>query len=306
MVGSDRYRSAAGLCWWLAGYLATWHVLLALSGTWSCDCGYGAGGLEGSCLALIYEVQGKHHETEWKVWLALDLRFCPRLSDYASFCYNEHTMRNDIPESSKEGEADMLPESHSMREQILAAAVTLFADYGYHAATMRKIAELAGIQAASIYHHYPNKQTLLVEIMANSMKRLNSGLEEILQAVKDPIERLEHSVAYHIDLHTRNKREFFIIDTEMRALEGQNRGYILELRDRCEAIFQEILTDGMQRHVFRPTDVKVASYAIISMCTALATWFHPGGRLTVQQVTSIYLQTITHGLLETPLQEADG
>ncbi|MBO0779939.1 MAG: TetR family transcriptional regulator [Ktedonobacteraceae bacterium] len=191
----------------------------------------------------------------------------------------------------------MLPQSESMRGRILAAAVKLFAEYGYHAAPMRDIAMLAGIQAASIYHHYPNKQALLVEIMETSMRRLNEGLERILREFDDPMQRLQEAVAYHIDLHTRNKQEFFIIDTEMRALEGENRAYILSLRDRCESLFQEILSDGMERKIFRHTDVKVASYAIISMCTALATWFRPGGRLTVQQVTAIYLQTITHGLL---------
>lgn len=191
----------------------------------------------------------------------------------------------------------MLPESHSMRDSIRAAAVKLFAEYGYHAAPMRDIATLAGIQAASIYHHYPNKQALLVEIMETYMKRLNNGLEDILKRFDDPVQCLQEAVAYHIDLHTSHKPEFFIIDTEVRALEGENRAYILSLRDRCEALFQQILEEGMKRKIFRPTDVKVTSYAIISMCTALATWFHPGGRLTVQQVTSIYLQTITHGLL---------
>ena len=59
----------------------------------------------------------------------------------------------------------MLPDNRSVRDKILAAAVQLFAEYGYHAATMRDIAQIAGIQAASIYYHYPSKQTLLVEIM---------------------------------------------------------------------------------------------------------------------------------------------
>ena len=34
----------------------------------------------------------------------------------------------------------MIPESRSVRDKILAAAVQLFAKYGYHAATMRDIA----------------------------------------------------------------------------------------------------------------------------------------------------------------------
>ena len=41
----------------------------------------------------------------------------------------------------------MRPDGRSMRECILAAAVQLFAEYGYHAAPLRDIARIAGIQA---------------------------------------------------------------------------------------------------------------------------------------------------------------
>lgn len=192
-------------------------------------------------------------------------------------------------------------EGRPMRESILAAAIQLFAEYGYHAAPLRDIARVAGIQAASIYHHYPNKQSLLVEIMETYMQRLNSSLERILHDCNDPLRRLQEAIANHIRLHTTYKAEFFIIDTEIRALEAENRPYILSLRDKYEALLQEILQDGMERRVFQQCDVKVASYAIIAMCTEVAGWFRPGGRLTVQQVISIYSQLITHGLL--PIQE---
>jgi len=191
----------------------------------------------------------------------------------------------------------MRPEGRSMRESILVAAVQLFAEYGYHAAPLRDIARVAGIQAASIYHHYPNKQSLLVEIMQVHMQRLNTRLEYVLQEYQDPLRRLQEAIASHIRLHTTYKAEFFIIDTEIRALESENRVTILALRDTYEALIQEILNDGMKRGTFRQSDSKVASYAIIAMCTQVATWFRPDGRLTTQQVIMLYRQIITQGLL---------
>ena len=194
----------------------------------------------------------------------------------------------------------MRPDGRSMRECILAAAVQLFAEYGYHAAPLRDIARIAGIQAASIYHHYPNKQALLVEIMETYMQRLNKSLEHILRAHSDPFQRLNEAIANHIRLHTTYKDEFFIVDTEIRALESDNRAYILSLRDTYEALLQDLLHDGMKRGVFRQCDVKVASYAMIAMCTEVATWFRPEGRLSVQQVITMYRQLIAEGLLFSP------
>lgn len=191
----------------------------------------------------------------------------------------------------------MRQEGRSVRENILAAAVQLFAEYGYHAAPLRDIARITGIQAASIYYHYANKEALLVEIMETHMRQLNAGLERILHEQRDPLIRLYQAITNHIRLHTTYKSEFFIIDTEIRSLEGDNRRYILAMRDHYESLLQDLLRDGMEQGVFRISDVKVSSYAIIAMCTEVSTWFRPNGRLTVQEVIDMYSQMITQGLL---------
>ena len=191
----------------------------------------------------------------------------------------------------------MLPDNRSVRDKILAAAVQLFAEYGYHAATMRDIAQIAGIQAASIYYHYPGKQALLVEIMESHMRQLNANLERIISKPHTFQQCLYEAISNHILLHTTYKSEFFIIDTEIRALEGDNRGKILAMRDYYEDLIQGLLHEGMEQGVLCQTDVKISSYAIIAMCTEVAQWFRPSGRLNVQQVIEIYFQMITKGLL---------
>ena len=197
----------------------------------------------------------------------------------------------------KKVEEHTRPEGQTVKNAILAAAIQLFSEYGYHAAPLRDIARLAGIQAASIYYHYANKEALLVEIMETYMRLLNTNLERIVQEQHQPLSCLYEAIANHIRLHTTYKSEFFIIDTEIRALEGDNRSHILSLRDDYEALIQGVLRDGMEQGVFRQSDVKVASYAIIAMCTEVATWFRADGRLTVQQVIDMYSQMITQGLL---------
>ena len=191
----------------------------------------------------------------------------------------------------------MLPENRSVRDKVLAAAVQMFAEYGYHAATMRDIARMAGIQAASIYYHYASKQALLVEVMETHMRQLNANLEQIVSKQDTVQQRLYEAISSHIRLHTTYKSEFFIIDTEIRALKGENRGEVLALRDQYEDLFQKLLREGMEQGVLRQTDVKVSSYAIIAMCTEVAQWFRPSGRLSVQQVIEIYNQMVTEGLL---------
>jgi hypothetical protein len=133
--------------------------------------------------------------------------------------------------------------------------------------------------------------------MEAHMLQLNENLERIVGKQDSVQQRLYEAIANHIRLHTTFKSEFFIIDTEIRALEDENRGNILALRDQYENMLQKLLREGMEQGILRETDEKVSSYAIIAMCTEVAGWFRPSGRLSVQQVIDIYAQMVTEGLL---------
>jgi AcrR family transcriptional regulator len=55
------------------------------------------------------------------------------------------------------------PGSSSTRSDILEAAQRLFAERGYQGATMRAIAEQAGVDAALVVHFFGNKPALMAE-----------------------------------------------------------------------------------------------------------------------------------------------
>lgn len=56
------------------------------------------------------------------------------------------------------------------RAQILDAAAELFSEQGYGAATTRQIADAVGVRQASIYYHFSNKQEILAELLAVTVR----------------------------------------------------------------------------------------------------------------------------------------
>ena len=56
------------------------------------------------------------------------------------------------------------------RAQILDAAAELFIEQGYGAATTRQIADAVGVRQASIYYHFGNKQEILAELLADTVR----------------------------------------------------------------------------------------------------------------------------------------
>jgi AcrR family transcriptional regulator len=55
------------------------------------------------------------------------------------------------------------------REQIIRTATELFSRAGFRGATMRRLAEKAGISEAMIYHHFPSKEALYDAMLQNKL-----------------------------------------------------------------------------------------------------------------------------------------
>ena len=58
------------------------------------------------------------------------------------------------------------------RERILDAALTLFAEKGYDATSMREIAEQLGITKAALYYHFDSKAAIVQAMLADTERRV--------------------------------------------------------------------------------------------------------------------------------------
>lgn len=72
------------------------------------------------------------------------------------------------------------------RAAILEAAVAVFADRGYHAASIDDVATAAGISKALIYEHFESKQELYVSLLDQEADELFARLASAVAGVADP------------------------------------------------------------------------------------------------------------------------
>jgi AcrR family transcriptional regulator len=187
-----------------------------------------------------------------------------------------------------------------MKETITSVAIDLFFKKGYFATSVSDIAKGCGIQKASIYYHFAGKEELLFNIMERTMIDLLESLKSSLAACEKQADRMRAAVRSHVTFHLNRQKETFIASSELRGLSADHFGSIVARRDAYEKIVQDLIRTGMQKGIFAPADVKILSYAILTLCTAGATWFRPDGRLSVEAISAIYenfvLNGLTHGL----------
>ena len=181
--------------------------------------------------------------------------------------------------------------------RIHASALTLFARHGYAAVSMRKIAAEVGVQAGALYNYIPDKQSLLFGLMRAHMLDLLAA-----RATHDkntpPMTQLENFTRFHIRFNLERADAVFISYMELRNLTPDNFSAIEDLRRQYEDTLESILRKGVASKEFNVPDPKITTLAVIAMLTGVGTWYHSGGRLSLDQVEAIYWDMVRKAVVK--------
>jgi len=186
-----------------------------------------------------------------------------------------------------------------MKNNIKKSAIKLFYKKGYFATSMSAIAQATGITKSSIYHHYATKEDILLDIFRATMTDLQGALQKRLDTAAGAKQRVRAVIYCHINFHIERQKEAIIADSELRGLTARNYKEIIQMRDDYEQQIQDVLEEGIAEGIFHETDIKIISYALLSMCTGVCTWFKRSGRLSKRAVADIYADFIMKGLVKT-------
>jgi AcrR family transcriptional regulator len=182
-------------------------------------------------------------------------------------------------------------EAVSAEAALLDAALACFVAQGYHGTTMRDIAARAGLAVSASYYYFPSKLDLLRRIMSRVTEDLEAALVGAEWAAgDDPSARLVAIVRAHVLFHTHRRAESFIGNSELRALPPADRIEMVALRDRIADHFKRALEAGMRARAFHVPDAPATVLAVVTMCTAVATWYREDGPDTPEQIADRYAE----------------
>jgi AcrR family transcriptional regulator len=92
-------------------------------------------------------------------------------------------------------------------ESILRAAAAIFAEKGYHQASIRDIARATRVSLSGLYYYFTSKEELLFLIQDHAFGTLEDTLERLLEGVTDPHRRLRLLVENHLRYFVGNMAE---------------------------------------------------------------------------------------------------
>jgi AcrR family transcriptional regulator len=184
----------------------------------------------------------------------------------------------------------------STEQRIIDVATEMFYERGYHGTTMRQIAGGVGIKAGSLYNHFPSKQDILVRIGQEATRPLLDGALARLEGVEDVEDQLRELIVWHVAYHCERRHPCRVIDTQLHALDRENRAAIVELRDAYEQLLRDILVRGEQEGRWQVDEMNVIAIGISTMCTEVDAWYREGGRLSPEELGAVYADFIRNGI----------
>nr|PZN39541.1 MAG: TetR/AcrR family transcriptional regulator [Bacillota bacterium] len=189
------------------------------------------------------------------------------------------------------------------KEQILAAATALFARKGYHATTVRDIAEEAGMLSGSLYAHIDTKQDLLVAVVERAAEAFTEAVVPIARSGLPPGEKIRAAMRAHVRVVAESREAATVFMHEWRALDEERRQAALALRDRYEALWDGMIREGIASGEFRPVDPKFARLLLLSAANWIYQWYNPDGPLGPDEVADRFTDLILNGLRPEPRAE---
>ncbi len=167
--------------------------------------------------------------------------------------------------------------------RILREASTIFAQKGYHRASIRDISAATGVSLSGLYYYVQSKDELLFLIQRNCFDTILANLEVELCEVTGAEQRLTVLIANHLSFFANNMSEMKVLSHEADALSGayakeiaeQKRAYSATVTEMLEALAPEA----------RSVDLRIATFSLFGMMNWIYTWYRPDRDGPVEALT---------------------
>ncbi|ONH22683.1 TetR/AcrR family transcriptional regulator [Pseudofrankia asymbiotica] len=171
-----------------------------------------------------------------------------------------------------------MPESNgnaARRNQVLDAALKVFAAYGYQRASVNDIAEKAGLRKPSLYHYMQSKEDLLEAIVTRSHKRLTDQLKE-LPAVDSAMLMLRQIVYTHVLFNLQYGDEVSVFQADFRMLSPERQVPIRKMLNEYDRSLQVLVEEAQRRNeVPADVDAKLSVLWIMGGANHVVRWYRP-------------------------------
>jgi TetR/AcrR family transcriptional regulator, fatty acid metabolism regulator protein len=184
-------------------------------------------------------------------------------------------------------------------QQIVEAAIRVFARNGYYNSRVSDIAREAGIASGTIYLYFKTKEEILVTLFRDKMAAFVAHLRREIAGEPDPVAKIRRLVGVHFAVLEQSPALAEVVQVELRQGHKFFRGASAHEVSAYFELIASVLEDGVAGgHFHADLPVKVATKMLFGAMDQMATsWVlgKRGYRLVdaADTVATIFLKGVT-------------
>ncbi|MCR4426123.1 MAG: TetR/AcrR family transcriptional regulator [Firmicutes bacterium] len=156
------------------------------------------------------------------------------------------------------------------RGPILDAAQRVFADRGFHNATVDLIADHAGVAKGTIYLYFKSKHELLAALIEDRVSRLINLIRRSAEEGPSALERLRAIVRVHFVFYENNQEFMALLYGQLGHMATELEERVTRVTEELTAIIESSFACGIDEGVFRPGDTRLLTFGLQGMIHAVA------------------------------------
>jgi TetR/AcrR family transcriptional regulator, fatty acid metabolism regulator protein len=184
-------------------------------------------------------------------------------------------------------------------QQIVEAAIRVFARNGYYNSRVSDIAREAGIASGTIYLYFRTKEEILVTLFREKMAAFVAHLRGEIAGESDPVAKIRRLVELHFTVLEQSPALAEVVQVELRQGQKFFRGASAHEVSAYFELIGSVLEEGVAAGRFRADlPVKVATKVLFGAMDQMATSWVLGKRgyrlvETAEAVATIFLKGVT-------------
>lgn len=199
---------------------------------------------------------------------------------------------------SAEGDIINIKTKNDKYHRILEAAVSVFAQSGFHESTISQIAKAAGVADGTIYLYFKNKDDILVHFFNYKTRQVFARFREEVDNARKAVDKLRNLIRRHLEEFQKDRYMAVLYQSETHRINRLAEEQIHEMHKMYLDLIAEIVEQGQVEGAVR-RDLYVGlvkRYIIGGVDEVINTWLHSEGKYDLTSMADPLVDLFIRGI----------
>jgi AcrR family transcriptional regulator len=184
------------------------------------------------------------------------------------------------------------------RKQIIEGAMQVFSAKGFHGATVREIADAAGLTMGTMYNYVRSKEDILYIVYDFMTTILTEGLKKAIDETEDPREKVSAALRHNMELIYQYQDVIMFLYREAGNYDRESVHTVLAQETKYIEVFEELLRQRFASRKIDESRLKMAAdiLSYLNVILVLRGWSLRRRHKSMDDVVDGILEFVEHAI----------